>query len=58
MVTKTKEKESPKFTLYWGKAKNGRLCYFVRNKLWKGAVPVEPVDLLRFLQDKIKKSTN
>jgi hypothetical protein len=49
-----KIKESEAFVVSWGK-KGGRIVFFVRYKNIIRSTPVAPVDLARFLIDKIKK---
>ena len=49
-----KIKDSDRFVVGWGKHK-GNPCFFVCYKDKIDKVPVEPIDLARFLVDSIKK---
>ena len=49
-----KIKESEAFIVNWGKKKS-RIVFFVRYKSLIPPTPVAPIDLPRFLIDKIKK---
>ena len=49
-----KIKESEGFIISWGKKKS-RMMFFVRYKDFLPSTPVNPIDLSRFLIDKIKE---
>lgn len=49
-----KIKESEGFVISWGKKKS-RMIFFVRYKDFLSSTPVDPIDLPRFLIDKIKE---